>query len=134
MNTPPYDRVAEGPERRFAITGGLVEGYGGDGAVHTLEDVLAAHHAWQRTRRFIAGITVAPLTFSYGFPRQDEIACASEPGFLVAGCMNVQYHAQIPDEVARGYIESLAAFLADRLGQQRIYYSFMDRAAILERS
>lgn len=128
-----YETVAKGPERRFEITGGLQEGYEAYGAVHTLGDVVAAHHEWQRTLHMIIGVTVSACTISYGWPVKDETKCASEPGFNLSGVMNVQYADKVPDNVASEYLNSLAQLVAERLNQTRVYLSFMGTAYILER-
>lgn len=128
-----YNVVASGPERRFEITGGLQEGYGGLGTLHTLENVVAAHHEWQRTVGIILGCTVAACTVSYGWPEGDTVHGASEPGFILSGALNVQYTTNVADSTALHHLSNLAACLAEHLAQERMYFSFRGQAYILER-
>lgn len=127
-----YCVIASGPDRRFEIVGGLKEGYG-DGEVHRIEDVTFVHHQWQRATGWILGVTIAPVRIAYGFPRDDGIEGASEPGFIISGSVNVLYQSQETTSAMRDRISSLAACLAGELRQTRIYVNFAGESAILER-
>jgi len=79
-----YKIVTSGKARPFTITGGLRVGYGSDAKTYEMSDVFAAHHEWQKTSGNLLGLMVSPADPSYGWPEDDGIVCASEPGLDAA--------------------------------------------------
>lgn len=124
--------AARGAARSFVITGGLREGYEADGKLHTLAEVVTAHHAWQGERKLVLGLVVSPADPSYGWPDGDDIRSATEPGFMLSGGINVQYDAKLSDDEARDRLLDLATFIAGRLGQTRVYVRFLGEDFILQ--
>jgi len=127
-----YKVVGKGLARHFEITGGLQEGYGSSGKLHHLDDVVAAHHDWQRATGKILGLTIEPNQVSYGWPQDGAIQCATERGFALRGGISVLYAADTNDDDVWKLLESLAAFIADTLGQTRIYLSYAQEDRILQ--
>lgn len=128
-----YKIAARGKARHFTINGGLQEGYGPTGKLHTMEEVSQAHHDWQSERRQPFGVLISQSDPSYGWPTDDgAIYSAVEPGWKVEGGINVFYDAHLTDEGALERVLSLAEFLATRLGQTRVYVSFMGEDIIIQ--
>jgi hypothetical protein len=129
-----YRFIARGKARRFEITGGLRKGYADTGLDAALCEVVAAHHAWQRETGQVFGALIQPATVSYGWPEAGQIRTDSEPGFILFGTINVLYQAGEDDGTCLGRVRALALFLADWLGQQRIYLTYGDIAEVVERA
>lgn len=128
-----YDIVASGPERRFEITGGLQEGYDDRGALHTIQDVDNAHAEYQTLMCLSMGAMIEPTHISYGWPTGQSFRCASEIGFRVFGVLSVEHWRHTSNEDALDRVKELAELIAMRLGQLRVYFSFLGQAYILER-
>ncbi len=127
-----FSIAARGKARPFVITGGLQEGYGPDGKLHTLAEVVAAHHAWQGERSAIIGLLVSPADPSYGWPQDGSIRSAAESGWMLHGGINVQFASGMSDDEARDKLLDLASFIAGRLGQTRVYVTFLGEDLILQ--
>lgn len=128
-----YRIAARGAARHFTINGGLQEGYGPSGKLHTMEEVIEAHHDWQSERRQPFGVLISQSDPSYGWPTDDGgFHSAVEPGFKVEGGINVFYDANLTDEEALERILSLAEFIATRLGQTRVYVSYKGEDIIIQ--
>lgn len=130
-----YAVIAHGQDRAFEIMLGLREGYGNErhAPEHTVADVIAAHHDWQRTAGHVQGVGVTPIRLSYGWPGvAGEIVGADEPACLVTGNINVLYDASLTQDEARTRILFLADFLARRVGQSRVYVRFDGEVFILQ--
>jgi len=138
MEQPAYGRfsiIARGDDLPFEIMLGMREGYGSGRhePEHTLADVYAAHHEWQRHTGHVQGIFITPGILSYGWPDEGErIHGADEPACTVTGAINVIYDKEVPFGESKVRILSLAAFLADRLGQSRVYVRFVGECIVLE--
>ena len=127
-----FKTIGEGQARHFQITGGLQEGYGDDGQLHEFNEVIAAHHAWQQKNGFVLGALLTPNTVSYGWPKDGTIHCASESGWALSGGINVIYNASMSDAEVWERLESLASFVAEKLGQTRVYLSYAGVDRILQ--
>lgn len=127
-----YSEVGRGNHRPFAITGGLVEGYGHGGHVHPFDDVIWAHRLWQSETGVILGCHVQPMTLSYGWTDEGSVRTATEPGWILAGSFNPIYDATLTDADAWDRLMSLAARMGDRLGQTRIYVEFAGEIRVFQ--
>lgn len=134
MSEPHYRILASGPSRPFEISGGLMEGYTSSGYEPPLRDVVDLHHAWESREGVILGLRVQPCDVSYGYPASDGVIIGAwETGFILSGGINVLYDAETTNLAALNRVLSLAAFLAERLHQTRIYVSVGGKDYICER-
>ena len=115
---------------------GLREGYGAyrEKVTHTADDVIAAHHDWQRTMGHVQGIVVTECRLSYGWPVVDGVIHgADEPACMVSGNINILYDGSLTDQEGQERIVSLAAHLADALKQTRVYVRYNGYSLVLHR-
>jgi hypothetical protein len=136
-----YARVPSSTQikRSFAITLGLVEGYGKTGKTHTRDEVcleVASYlrrHA-QSTSPFLSGVvsSVGDVVYAYTDGAGNAHGC-HEPVITYSGDVSVLYAADLVDVEIADMLNDMAGHLGGFLGQTRVYVSFRDLAWVLQR-
>jgi hypothetical protein len=99
-----------------------------------VEEVIELHHRWQDEMGHVQGTFITPGRLSYGWLGiEGRIIGVHEPACMVTGNINVLYDATLTRDEAKERICSLAGYLAEHLGQSRIYVQFDGESLILER-
>lgn len=134
-----YKRAeAKTSERRpFSITLGIVEGYGPEGKVHSVEEAVEASLDWMKSQA-AAGRSYLTGTFTtgevvYAWPEgPGEAGGGHEPTATFSGEVSVLYNADTSDEEVVRLLDELASYLGSALGQTRVYVSYRDETWVLQ--
>ena len=129
---------SKGIAPHFAITCGLREGYGPDGTLHTVEEVVELVQQYLMERAavglpFLTG-TVTTGTLVYAWSKERRLAGgANEPQATFSGEKNPLYNATLATEQVIKFLNGLASTLGEALGQTRVYVAYDGEMWILQK-
>lgn len=125
-------------KRSFAITLGLVQGYGGSAEPCKREDVCLEVASYLRARAqsgepFLPGVVSAVGDVVYAYRDGDSVAHGCfEPAIAYSGEVSVLYAAHLTDSEVIDALNAMASHLGRFLGQTRVYMSYMDSSWVLQ--
>jgi hypothetical protein len=129
---------SKGEARVFALTVGLKEGYGESSAVHTAEEAVALCENYLKQRAaenkpFLTGIITSGMVV-YAWPEgQGQAGSGHEPEIVFSGEVTPLYLAGMTDEEVEEFLNGLASYLGEKLGQTRVYLRYKSEVWILQR-
>ncbi len=122
---------------RFAVTVGLVEGYGSSLKHHTIDEVIGLVESFLRKRAmtgllFLGGI-VTRGDAVYAWTNSNGIAgSGNEPTATFSGELKPLYDSAVSHKDVEEFLNVLATFLGVALAQTRIYVAFNGNMWILQ--
>jgi len=128
---------SSGEARSFAITVGLQEGYGSTGKTHNMEEVVSLIESYLKKlavdgKPFLTGI-ITSGTVVYAWPEgTGKAEGGHEPQVVFSGEVTPLYLSSLSDKEVEGFLNDLASFLGEKLGQTRIYLRYKVKAWILQ--
>jgi len=129
---------SRGEARIFSLTVGLKEGYGESSNVHTVEEAVALIENYLKQRAaenkpFLTGIITSGMVV-YAWPEgQGQAGSGHEPEIVFSGEVTPLYLSNLSDTEVENFLNDLASFLGEKLGQTRIYLRYKSEVWILQR-
>lgn len=119
----------------FSITCGLREGYGPDGKLHTVEEVVTI------VKKYFVKCAIAGLPFLAGsittgtgvYANLMRGVFCNEPQATFSGNFNPLYHDGLTTEEVAESLNGLASALGEALGQTRVYVAYDGDMWILQK-
>jgi len=129
---------SRGEARCFSVTVGLKEGYGVSSTVHTVEEVVNLIENYLKMKAanndpFLTGV-VSEGVVVYAWPEEPgQAGSGHEPEIIFSGEVTPLYLSNLSDGVVEEFLNDLASYLGEKLGQTRIYLRYKSEVWILQR-
>ncbi|MEI6553806.1 MAG: hypothetical protein WCO09_04505 [bacterium] len=129
--------IAQGPLRPFQIIIDHKIGYGSNSSVITRKGLVSLVTKYLKERAanglpFLSGAVISGDR-CYAWPTVKGGAVAeNEPVSIYTGDASLQYHPNLSDADVLAILNDMAAMLAEKLQQSRIFLSYMDKMYVFQ--
>jgi hypothetical protein len=129
---------SRGEARCFSVTVGLKEGYGESSTVHTVEEAVSYLENYLKMRAangepFLTGVVSEGIVV-YAWPEgPGQAESGHEAEIIFSGEVTPLYLSNLSDTEVENFLNDLASFLGEKLGQTRIYLRYKSEVWILQR-